>query len=168
LNDFLNRAAPLEGSGLNYLLNPVTIAGLIGWSDFVAGWYIVHEEIFSSHNYFEFYTQHVPAGVAFLYVVYQNRPSFAVKPGAADLLTCLQNGGEATTFDRLERVWLTTQLIAARLKEGNISSLPTPAEIKELWQFLPPVTPSAAPAAIQEAMKRLVALAQRRFAHLDQ
>jgi hypothetical protein len=168
LNDFLNRVAPLEGSGLNYLLNPVTIAGLKGWSDFVAGWYVVHEEIFTSHNYFEFYTQHIPAGVAFLYVVHQNRPSFAVEPGAADLLTCLQNGGEATTFDRLERVWLTTQLIAARLKECNISGLPTPAEIKELWQILLPVTPSAAPAAVQEAMKRLVALAQRRFAHLSQ
>jgi hypothetical protein len=168
LYDFLGRVAPLEGSGLNYLLNPVRITGLKGWSDFISGWYIVHEEVFVSDDYFEFYAQHTPAGAAFLYVVHQNQASFAAEPGAADLLTCLQHGGDAATFDRLERVRLTTQLIAARLKEWDISGLPTPAEIETLWQVLPPVAPSAAPGAIQEAMKRLVALARRRFAHLEQ
>src|SRR5262245_34657360 len=70
LYDFLSQAAPLEGSGLNYLLNPVRIAGFKGWSDFIAGWYIVHEEVFLSHNYFEFYAQHTLAGAAFLYVIH--------------------------------------------------------------------------------------------------
>jgi hypothetical protein len=167
LNQFLGQAETLEGSGLNYLLNPVTIEGHRGWSDFVAGWYVVQEEIFPSENYFEFYTQHTPSGIAFLHVVYQYLGSMAGEPSAADLLTCFQYGGEANTFDRLERIWLTNQLISAWLCEQRITGLPTPAEIEALWQDMPPVTPSAAPAAIQVALQRLVVLARQRFTHLD-
>jgi hypothetical protein len=167
LSEFLGRAEILEGSGLNYLLNPVTIAGHRGWSDFVAGWYVVHEEVFPSENYFEFYTQHTPSGIAFLHVVYQYLGSPTVVPRPADLLTCFQYGGEANTFDRLERIWLTNQLIFAWLCEQRITGLPTPAEIEALWQDMPLVTPSAAPAAIQAALQRLVVLSRRRFWHLS-
>jgi hypothetical protein len=83
------------------------------------------------------------------------------------LLTCFQYGGEANTFDRLERIWLTNQLISAWLCEQRITGLPTPAEIEALWQDMPPVTPSAAPAATRAALQRLVTLACRRFAYLD-
>ena len=53
----------LEGSGLNYLINPVKINGIYGWAEFWDGSWSIREEIFPSKDYFEFFVQHCTEGL---------------------------------------------------------------------------------------------------------
>jgi len=53
-----SRPHPLEGSGLNTILNPVEIDGRRGWADFAGGGYAVFEEVLPSADWFDFAVQH--------------------------------------------------------------------------------------------------------------
>src|SRR6185503_16409621 len=62
---------PLEGSGLNLVVNPVTVDGRRGWNDFAGGGRGVLEEVFPARDYFEFFAQHSWKALPALYVVFQ-------------------------------------------------------------------------------------------------
>lgn len=71
LTDLLNsvRPYPLEGNGLNAVLNPVVIDGRRGWALFAAGTFLVREEVRPSADYFDFCVQHVWPGPGILLAV---------------------------------------------------------------------------------------------------
>ena len=60
------RSSPLEGNGLNAVLNPVEIDGRRGWASFFGGSFQVLEEIRPSRDYFEFALQHLEPGPSIL------------------------------------------------------------------------------------------------------
>ena len=56
------RPYPLEGSGLDVLLNPVMIDGRRAWADFTSGGFAVFREHRRSGDWFDFVVQHVEPG----------------------------------------------------------------------------------------------------------
>lgn len=75
LQDFLARrqdtAHPLEGSGLNYLINPVGILSHRAWCDFHFEGPAIYEEVFLSETYFDFYVQHMEFIQPFFYAFHR-------------------------------------------------------------------------------------------------
>jgi hypothetical protein len=69
------RPYPLEGNGLNVVLNPVEIDGHRGWASFFGGSFQVLEEVHPSRDYFDFAVQHVDPGPAILTAIHAARLS---------------------------------------------------------------------------------------------
>jgi hypothetical protein len=70
LCDTYTGAGPFEGSGLNYVINPVTIGNVRGFTDWLAGGCAVLEEVFPSRNYVEFCLLHIGRFVDGLFAIH--------------------------------------------------------------------------------------------------
>jgi hypothetical protein len=161
---FLGRRAPadypLEGSGLNYVINPVTIHETRAWLDFHFEWPSVLEEIFPSASYSEYAVQHRSDLLNALYSIHTERVSqgdsvslveaFRVAPDTAGVMFSLlehQRCVDAAVERRGKRFADSPEEAEALARQGFGDRT-----LGELESFLPAV----------------LRLAEARFCHLGQ
>jgi hypothetical protein len=155
---------PLEGGGLNYCLNPVFIDGIKGWTDFAAGGWAVIEEIFPSHNYFEFVVQHSSEKLDFLYNLYKNKEQFADGVNQRALLTLISQNPDGFNEQLLGlcRVWETDSKIRQYLTETGKTFFESPAEAVNLLSNI-----KSDSFDLAQVVPELVGISIRRFSHLE-
>jgi hypothetical protein len=122
----------------------------------------VLEENFPSRSYFEYLTQHsVPD---FLYTLHLHRGEFDHDLSHA-LGTCAVANpvGFTDNFSRLEALWETQRKIDQVLLEKGITTVPSPDDIKGLWQESRNLV---LPFSLQTFIHTILELAAVRFAHL--
>lgn len=161
-----NGGLPPEESGFNYMLNPVFIEGMRGWCDFSAGGLAVHQELFPSRNYFEFYTQHAVAHLNFLYALYRQRSTFATGFNVAAFIKLLAGAHEEETLHRLNLIWQTDQAVrqALALSRRN-GPFESPAELRNT--FAACLSRTSYQFNLEQIGLVLLKLANARFAHFE-
>jgi hypothetical protein len=161
-----NGGLPPEESGFNYMLNPVFIEGVRGWCDFSAGGLAVHQELFSSQNYFEFYAQHAVTHLDFLYALYRQRAAFAGGFNVAAFIKLLAGVNEEEALHRLNLIWQTDQAVRQALAESQRNgALESPAELRNT--FAACLSGTSYQFNLEEIGLILLNLANARFAHLN-
>jgi hypothetical protein len=168
VEDFMKPAnageRPAEGSGLEELVNPVTIDGIRGWNEFVAGGWAVAEEIFPSKNLFEYRAQHRTVSVSTLYYVY-NRYADANRNGISDFIADLLKTGNLDEFHRLSQWWTMSNSIRAELQRREKIHADTIEESIEIYRSCS--SHSAAGVRIEDFVADLSALSRSRLAHIS-
>jgi hypothetical protein len=174
LISFLARRAdktfPLEGSGLNYLINPVKIGHLRGWCDFHFESPVIYEEIFPSETYFDFYVQHAEEIQPFFYVFYQTYQK--LQESGSYFLTILslrkENSATEKHLNDLINMWTLQEALYHELKLNGLSWVKSPDNARDIfftvYERLNEETVLAN--VVNDMLKRMVELGQVRFAHL--
>ena len=151
----------LEGSGLGWLLNPVSIAGTRAWADFAGGGWAVLEEVFASDSQFDFWAQHRPDCVDTLYQLY---PPVGARAGRS----APDQGGVRAVMS--QQVLLAQFGFHQRLEDGfrrrGTRDFASPTELIEFWALLHPPGENLIPVGGSEFDEYLRGLAGRRFQRL--
>ncbi len=174
LTAFLERRVdkqfPLEGSGLNYLINPVKINSLRAWCDFHFEAPVIYEEVFPSETYFDFFVQHAEEIQPFFYVFYQ---TYQKLQGSGNFfLTVLALRKESHTTEKhlndLINMWTLQEALQQELKLNGLAWVKSPDNARDLfftvYERLNEETILAN--VVNDMLKRMVDLGQTRFAHL--
>lgn len=122
-----------EGSGLNYLINPVIMNGIYGWNNFIGGGRIINEEIFPSRNYFEFYVQHNIDTLDAFYALYKGRKLLEKEINVDNLMICLESQEHRQKVFNLVSVWNTMSAIEEELAIRGKTRVESPDEAKEIF-----------------------------------
>jgi hypothetical protein len=157
-NDF-----PLEGSGLNYFINPVTINGIRGWNDFVAGGRGVIEEVFPSLNYFEFFAQHSLNALDGFYALYERRELLSSEMSFMKVQRDFDTESKQMCLSNLLFVWDSMRAIQEALIIRGKVNIESPDEVEEV---LSAAHDLAADHSV-EMVVLLLELGKKRFAHLS-
>jgi serine/threonine protein kinase len=122
-----------EGSGLNYLVNPVVINGIYGWNNFVGGGRYINEEIFPSRNYFEFYAQHNIDTLDTFYALYKGRELLEKEINVDNLIVCLESKENWQKTSNLVSVWNSMTAIEEELAVRGKTRVESPDEAREIF-----------------------------------
>jgi hypothetical protein len=166
----INKTFPLEGSGLNYLINPVKVNGLCAWCDFHFETPVIYEEVFPSDTYFDFYVQHIEDIQPFFYLLYQEYQNLKKKNGFFEVLLALRKSEPSTekylTF--LLNMWNLQFVLQHHLKVQGLSWVKSPDDARDtfltVYEQLNEETLLAD--VVNDMFKRLIQLGDQRFAHL--
>lgn len=174
LNAFLERRIdktfPLEGSGLNYLINPVTLNGLRAWCDFHFENPTIYEEIFPSDTYFDFFIQHAEEIQPFFYLFYQTYKKQAETGSFFPTILALRKENSATEkhLNDLITMWTLQETLHYELKLNRLTWVTSPDNARDIfftvYERLNEETVLAN--VVNDMLKRLVELGETRFAHL--
>ena len=174
LHTFLDRRPdktfPLEGSGLNYLINPVDVEGHRGWCDFHFETPAIYEEVFPSETYFDFYLQHVEDIQPFFFAFYQEYQKVNKKSGFFETLLALRRSEPATEkyLTLLLNMWNLQIVLQHELKMQGLSWVKSPDHARDtvlaVYEQLNEETLLAE--VVNDMFKRLIQLGDQRFAHL--
>lgn len=100
---------PLEGSGLNVILNPLEIDGLRCGADFAAGGFAVFEEVYPASDHFDFLVQHWEPWAGAMRVLKLRSRSDPGEPNeVAGLLRDIQTRMTGVDLEWLLRRWVQT------------------------------------------------------------
>lgn len=163
LMDTHAREYQFEGSLLNYVINPVTIGDVRGFTDWAGGGYAVLEEAFPSRNYVEFCLLHVPAFVDGLFAIHRAQRKDPSQHWALLL------DPHAFSDDFWERACMLLHRLPFQrrvhdeLARRGLLATRTAQEAEELVSIGMPTGPQERPADDLELLRDL---AVRRFAHL--
>ena len=153
-----------EGSGLNYLINPVMINGIYGWHNFVGGGRIIIEEIFPSRNYFEHYAQHNIETLAAFYALYKGRKLLEKEINVQNLKICLESEKNWGKIFRLESVWNTMSAIDEELAVRGKTRVESPDEAVEIFSGCKKYQPNLE--QLIKTVSALLELGKSRFPHI--
>jgi len=156
---------PLEGSGLNCLINPVSINGIKAWNDFVGGGRAVLEEVFPSHNYFEYFVQHMREPLNVFYALYKDKKSLSDEISLNQLSVHLDTELKQECFFHLVTLRSSVMNIQKTLTAQGKTRVESPDEIGEL--FLKQEPNRYEFMQFVEMVSFLLELGERRFAHLS-
>jgi hypothetical protein len=163
LASFLSRHAgeyPLEGSGLGWLLNPVSVAGKRAWADFAGGGWAVLEEVFTSDSQFDFWAQHRPDCVDALYWMHPPAGAQAGRPTSA------VSGRSGLSRAEFVAQWGFHHGIESGFRLRGSRHFTSPAELLEFWESLRPHGDWQVAADEAEFDGYVRVLAERRFQRL--
>ena len=166
-----DKTFPLEGSGLNYLINPVKVNGLCGWCDFHFEAPVIYEEVFPCETYFDFYVQHAEDIQPFFYLLYQEYQKVKKKTGFFDLLLALRKSEPSTEkyLTLLLNMWNLQLVLQHHLNVQGLSRVNSPDHAREtiltVYEQLNEETLLAE--VVNDMFKRLIQLGDQRFAHLS-
>lgn len=174
---------PLEGSGLNWVINPGRIGDFQVWLDFHFAWPAVIEEIFPSHSYFDFIAQHLPQHVTLLHAFWDETRRNPNAPRIQRLMSSLarlESGGK--TFSALSGIWERQVAWNAAFAHRGYKFVESPEDAETMAHALgsssparfgalnaasPPRSSKANP-VIDEFTDKLMELAAGRYKHLEQ
>ena len=166
----VDKTFPLEGSGLNHLINPVTVNGLRAWCDFHFETPVIYEEIFPSETYFDFFVQHAEDVQPFFYLFTQTYRTLN-DPGSFFRTILAIRKEDATTekyLNDLINMWTLQDALQNELKFRRLSHVQSPDQARDLfftvYERLNEETVLAN--IVNDMLKRLVDLGTVRFAHL--
>lgn len=167
LTSFLGRRQPadypLEGSGLNWVINPARVGHYRAWLDFHFAWPAVAEEIFESGSYFDFFVQHAPQHVTVLHLLWEDtRQNESASPETRLLRILAHNPSQAGACSTLWGLWAHQLAIDAEFAKAADAFVATPehAEAPARAEFAR-VEPT-----LGHLVQKLMQLAFTRFAHL--
>lgn len=154
---------PLEGSGLNWVINPARVEGHRAWLDFHFAWPAVYEEVFASTCYFDYLAQHAPRYVPLLYHLSKEARPLDDAPPAISLLRALaRDPAQGEAWSTLSGLWAHQCAVDALLARAGKAFVETPEEAATVAQAGFEVeAPNLADLGL-----RLGKLASARFAHL--
>ncbi|HLF91301.1 MAG TPA: hypothetical protein VI451_20320 [Anaerolineales bacterium] len=167
-----DKTHPLEGSGLNYLINPVGILNHRAWCDFLFETPTIYEEIFSSETYFDFYIQHAEDIEPFFYAFYRKYQKSKRKDSFFEVLLALRKSELATEkyLNLLLNMWNLQLVLQNELKMQGLSWVKSPDHAREtfltVYEQLNEETLLAD--VVNDMFKRLVKLGDQRFAHFNE
>ncbi len=153
------RPYPLEGSGLNAIINPVSIDGHRGWCDFAAGGYAVFEELLRSSDYFDFVVQHVEPWAGMMRTVRAAAPADRVPERIVELLR--RSPARIPGTDNLSL--LQQHSYYGRLTAAVLGANPLILTNEDAWRLIDLVRreeAAAASPALSGMIDRLIALAR--------
>lgn len=177
----VDRTFPLEGSGLNHLINPVTVNHLRAWCDFHFEIPAIYEEIFPSASYFDFFVQHAEDIQPFFYLFYQTHQKHqdahkdmhkeARKEAGSFFATILALRKEHPAAEKylndLINLWTLQEALQNELKARRLPWVKSPDQAREIffivYERLNEETVLAD--VVNDMLKRLLILAKVRFAH---
>ncbi|GAB4581768.1 MAG: hypothetical protein Fur0022_45180 [Anaerolineales bacterium] len=166
----VDKTFPLEGSGLNYLINPVTVNGLRAWCDFHFETPAIYEEIFPSQTYFDFFIQHAEDFQPFFHLFFQTYQKLQ-EPGSffrTVLAIRKENPVTEKHLNDLINMWTLQEALQNELKVRHLDWVQSPDQAREIffvvYERLNEETVLAN--VVNDMLKRLVELGQVRFAHL--
>jgi hypothetical protein len=170
LDDFLDthtRGYPLEGGLLSYVINPVIIRNVRGFTDWAGGGHAVLEEVFQSRNHVEFSLLHVVQWVDGLFAVHC---ALRKAPNLSSLSQLIgATGSRVADFwarvGRLPDELARQRHIDAELERRMITGPRDADEAEDLVCAPFSIEPEERPAG--DLLEYLRDLANRRFAHLD-
>lgn len=154
---------PLEGSGLNWVINPARVEGHRAWLDFHFAWPAVYEEVFASTCYFDYLVQHVPQHVTLLYHLSKEARPLDDAPPVTSLLRALARDplqGEAWSI--LSGLWAHQVAVDALLTAAGKGFVETPEEAEAVAE----AGFEVGDPDLADMARRLGELASARFAHL--
>ena len=165
VSDFLQRRKtddyPLEGSGLNYMINPVRIEGVRGWIDFGGGGCAVIEEVFPSRDYFEFYAQHSLKALDGFYALYEKSGSLSTGMSVNKLRSVLDTPAKQWCLTYMLGVFNSMRGIQEALAARGKAMVESPDEAEELF-----TTSNLNKDYSLELVPLLLELGRVRFGHL--
>lgn len=165
-----NKTFPLEGSGLNYLINPITIKGIRAWCDFHFETPVLYEEIFPSNTYFDFYVQHAEDIQAFFYLFYQTHQKLQDTNSFFNTILAIRKENPATEkhLHDLIYMWTLQETLGNELKVRGIPWLASPDQAQEIfytvYERLNEET--VLTDVVNDMLRHLIELGTIRFAHL--
>lgn len=165
LDRFLARRAPashpLEGSALNYLINPVTVNGKRAWLDFHFEGAAAVEELFRAESYFNFLALHRPAFVDLLHAFHLLRRKEPQEDPAISLIVRL--GPHAKSLTTMFELHTHQLQVDAAGRQGGDRFVASPDEAERIALSSQELPLRSSPAAIAAEFARLAPI---RFAHL--
>ncbi|MCB9135044.1 MAG: hypothetical protein H6636_06435 [Anaerolineales bacterium] len=171
---FLARRAdktfPFEGSGFNYLINPVTLKGIRSWCDFHFETPVIYEEIFPSTTYFDFFVQHIEEIQPFFYLFCQTYEKLQESGSFFNTILAIRKENPTTEkyLNDLINMWTLQESLHNELKARRLSWLESPDQAHELfftvYERLNEETVLAN--VVNDMLERLLELGKVRFAHL--
>jgi hypothetical protein len=166
----VNKTFPLEGSGLNHLINPVTLNDLRAWCDFHFEAPILYEEIFPSETYFDFFVQHAEEIQPFFYRFRQTHQELQESGGFFRTILALRKAYSATEkyLNDLINLWTIQEALQHELKLRRLPRIQSPDQARDLfltaYEQLNEQTVLAN--LVNDMLQRLVELGAIRYAHL--
>jgi hypothetical protein len=162
---------PLEGSGLNVVLNPLAINGQKAWASFAAGGYVIVEEIYPSVDFCEFVAQHVAWAIDVLFAMHKQRAILGGAPGFMDLyIGVLKEESDPGRFqnnlDKLCRCWDSWQQVQKELTKRGKVAVDSPTEAIEVFEASFATTDRTGQKDVKSCTDKLLKIAESRFAHL--
>lgn len=154
---------PLEGSGLNWVINPAMVEKCGAWLDFHFAWPAVFEEIFKSGSYFDYLAQHTPQYVNVLHQLWEETLRSESAPPATRLLRVLaRNPSLAQACSSLGGLWAHQIAVDAALTRLAKTFVETPEEAEAVAHAgFARVEPT-----LDTLAQKLIQLASARLAHL--
>jgi hypothetical protein len=154
---------PLEGSGLNWVINPAKVEAHGAWLDFHFAWPAVIEEVFPSGSYFDFLAQHRPELVTLLHHLSEEDRLREAVPAATSLLRVLaRDPSQAGACSNLSRLWAHQLAVDAALAGRVKPFVETPEEAEAVAHAgFATVEPT-----LDTLAQKLIQVASTRFAQL--
>ena len=154
------RPYPLQGSGLNAILNPVVIDERRAWADFAAVGFEVFSEHKRSTDWFDFVVQHVEPGPRVLCRIREQ--GLLMEPPAAVITSITQEligGGNPwlSPADRLTTWWQLARAGASAL--AVVGPIRSNADAWAAADALATLIPTFSESELAEMVRRLWALA---------
>lgn len=157
---------PVDGAGIAFLLNPVTIDGRRAWFFPSPNGTVVYGELFASADVFEFEAQHHPLDVAILHAL-DARRSLAAAGLRPLLLDWMASEADPDTLDRFERLaaaFVLRERFAPVLAQA--AGAPPDALVSLAKRVEGSVSTPVSNDDTLRAVAALLGLASTRFAHL--
>jgi hypothetical protein len=131
----LDKSHPFEGSGLNVIVNPVTIQGKRGWCDFFMAGPAILEEVYPSETYFDFFAQHIELVQPFFHAIYQKRDQIDGPKNYLPVIAAIysEHSGIDDQINALDFIWSSQYAIANELAQRNLSFVQTPEQAAEVF-----------------------------------
>lgn len=157
----------MEGSGLNAVINPVTINEIRGWLSFAGGGWWVIEEIFPSKSFAEFCIQHTAEYLDTLYRLYEQRADFTNNYNIELFIKFVSNPPDANALGSIFRQMDTARQIKNRLIYSGKDYPESPNEAKALATGLSLNLETAEKDYIRKFTLELIETGINRFSHLS-
>lgn len=154
---------PLEGSGLNWVINPARVERHRAWLDFHFAWPAVYEEVFASTCYFDYLVQHTAQHVSLLYLLHHDAPPLDDAPPETRLLRALaRDPAQGQAWSTLAGLWAHQVAVDALLTRAGKAFVDTPEEAETVAE----AAFELGEPNLADLGRRLGKLASARFAHL--
>lgn len=166
----VDKTFPLEGSGLNHLLNPVTLNGQRAWCDFHFEAPTIYEEIFPAETYFDFFVQHAEDIQPFFYLFYQTHQKLHETGSFFRTILAIRKENPATEkyLHDLINMWTLQEALQNEMNARRLPWVQSPDQAREIfftvYERLNEETVLAD--VVNDMLKRLLELGTVRFAHL--
>ena len=153
----------VDGPGLPFLVNPVSLDGEPLWASFFGPAWAVHRAVHPSRDAFEHEAQHRPEWLDVLWSLHVDRHVLAVEPPQKALVQYAARAGWPA-FEAMQKLldmaWRRDRYAEALLVRGK-PAVDSAAEAMEIMRAIEPC--QVPPQRLGEALGPVLALARRRF-----
>lgn len=153
----------VEGPGLPFLVNPVSLDGEPMWATFFGSGWAVHRAVHPSRDAFEHEAQHRPEWLDVLWSLYVDRDVLGPQPAQREVAQYAARAGWPA-FEAMQRLvdmaWRRDRYADALRARGK-AAVDSAAEALEIMRTLEPC--NVPPQRLGEALGPVLELARRRF-----